>query len=281
MADYSDSAKGNRAVYPDRAVDAQTYTRLEPLLSPSELRNRVLFGIPLVSDIMDPITKKRQVMGDDLLRDLIVGAVNQLEADSGINLLPVQRMEGQPFDRNTFQQWGYLKTRHAPILSVDKIQVKPNDGLGLYTLPLEWLSSANFINGQINIIPIMPVGSSNFSLTPSGQGAGAAFLALLNQMAWIPQFWEVTYTTGFPDGAVPRIVNELVGCYAAKEVLSMLAATSTTSSRSLGMDGLSQSVSTPGPQRYDTRIQSLEEKRLRLLGKLRALYGKKFIVGTI
>jgi hypothetical protein len=281
MADYSNSHRGNRAVYPDRAVDAQGYTRLEPLLTPTDLRNRVLFGIPLVSDIADPVSKKRQVMSDDLLRDIIVGAVNQLEADTGINLLPVQRIEPQPFDRNTFQQWGYIKTLHTPVLSVDQIQVKPNDGLGLYTVPLDWLSSANYITGQINIIPIMPVSSNNFSLTPAGQGAGAAFLALLNQMPWIPVFWEITYTTGFPDGAVPRIVNELVGCYAGKEILAMLAATSTASSRSLGMDGLSQSVSTPGPQRFDTRLQTLEEKRLRLLGKLRALYGKKFVMGTI
>ena len=281
MADFTNSKKGSRAVYPDRAVDAQAYTRLEPLLSVDELRNRVLFGIPLVSDIADPITKKRQVMGDDLLLDIIVGAVNQLEVESGIDLLPVQRTEPHPFDRNTFQQYGYIKTEHAPITSVEYIQVKPADQLALYTVPLDWLSTSNFNKGQLNIIPILPANSNNYSLTPAGQGAGAAFLAIMNMNAWIPVFWEIKYTTGFPDGAVPRIVNEILGCIAGKEVLSILAATNTVSSRSLGLDGMSQSVSSAGPQRYDTRINSLEEKRLRLMGKLRALYSRKFYLSNI
>ncbi len=280
MADYSDSKVGNRAVYPDRAVDAQEFQRLEPLLTAEELRNRVLFGIPLISSVVDPRTKKVQVMTDSHLEDIIIGAINQLEVDSGIDMLPVQRTEPHPFDRNTFRQYGYLKTEHSPITSVESIIVQPNDETALYSLPTDWISTASFNKGLIHITPILPSAATIGSYASTGNGA--AFLSIMGQLGWMPDFWSITYTTGFQDGAVPRIVNEIIGCYAGIEILSMLAATNSGStSRSTNGDGFGQSVSGPGPDRYKARIEDLDKKRDRLTKKLRAMYGKKFVMGTI
>ena len=74
MADFTDSKKPTTALYPTQAKEAGNQ-RLEPLLGPLELRNRVLFGIPLVSQMRDPRTGKPQEMTDDLLQDIIDGAI--------------------------------------------------------------------------------------------------------------------------------------------------------------------------------------------------------------
>jgi hypothetical protein len=280
MADYTDSKPQNRATFPVTAIATHEFQRLEPLITPKQIRERVLFGIQLMSDVADPITRKKIQMSDDHLKDFILGAVAKLEIDSGMDIAQVQHRENQAFDRNTFQQWGYIRTNVSPITSLDSITIKPADNLGLYQLPLEWISSAGFHIGKINIVPVAPIGSVQ-SYSSSGQGTGAAFLAILGQFSFIPSFWEIIYTTGWSDSAVPRIVNELLGCYAGQEILSLLAATNTTSSSSLSHDGLSQSRSSPGPQRYDVRIKNMEETRVRLLKKLKSLYGRSFILGTL
>jgi hypothetical protein len=284
MADYSKSKRATTSTFPDRATDAQETLRLEPLLTPTHLRNRVLFGISLSSPVVDPATRRPQQMSDDMLQDHIDSAIAELEADSGLDVTPVQRAEPHPFDRNTFQQFGYLRLEHAPVLSVEAISIKPGNGESVYNIPLEWVSSANFNKGIINFVPVMSTyaSPSGYGLpTNSAGGTGALFLQMIGSLTWMPVFWEVTYTTGFADGVVPRLVNELIGCYAGQEILGLLAATNTNTSRSANIDGMGQSIGSAGPERYNTRIQQLEEKRKRMLGKLRALYGKKFILSNI
>lgn len=279
MADYTNSRKTNRGTYAERAVDAQAFTRVEPLLTVKQLKERILFGIGLT--VKDPITKKLSTISDDVLQDLITSAVNQAEADLGIDIFAVQRIEPHPWDRSTFMKQGFLKVQHAPITSVDALSIRPNDGLPLYTIPLDWVSSAHFKNGQIYITPTAPTSASGFVTAYTNEGPGVAFLSFLSGISWTPNFWEIKYTTGFMDGTIPRIVNDLIGCYVGKEILGMLAATDTSTSRSLGMDGMNQSVSTGGPDRYNTRIQMFEDKRIALIGKLKAFFGRKFLLSNI
>jgi hypothetical protein len=281
MADYTNSRKTSRGTYPDRAIDAKEFSRIEPLITPKEIRDRVLFGIPLMSARPDPITKKNVIMTDALIADQIISAVNRAEADLGIDIFQVKRAEGHPFDRHVFRQQGFLKTQHAPISSVDSITIKPNDGVALYSIPVDWLSSAGFKNGQIFIAPILPATSANFVFSSGTSGAGAGLLAFLNQLAFTPNYFEIQYTSGFSEGCVPRIVNELIGCYVGIEVLSMLATTDTANSRSLSLDGGSQSVSNAGPERYKPRTDQLEAKRLALVGKLKSFFGRKVILGWL
>src|SRR6185369_13911889 len=109
-----------------------------------------------------------------------------------------------------------------------------------------------------------------------GSTGGAFFLSILGNRQWIPAYWKITYTSGFKDGMVPRVINELISTIAAMEILSQLAATyARVQSHSLGIDGLSQSVSTPGPAVFQVRIQELTDKRKALVGKIRAKYGTK------
>ncbi len=280
MADYKDSKFPDRSNFPENAVDAEEAKRYEPILTPKQLKSRYLFGVDLMSKKVNPITKKYDVMTDDDLLDRILGAISQVELDLSIDITPVKRDESHPFDRNLVQQYGYMRSQHKPILSVDKLAVRPGNNVDIYVVPNDWISGANFAKGQVNIVPLLPAQSQSFINASMGAG-GAVFLQVMSGFGWVPTFWVLSYTSGFADGKVPRVMNDLIGCYAAIEVLSLMATLNITSSHSLGMDGMNQSVSTPGPDLYNTRIKMLEEKKKTLTGKIKTIFGLKWVMSNI
>jgi hypothetical protein len=275
MSDYANSKTTVSAAWPPQAIAAEVGD-LEPIIGVDEIQNRHLFGLPLISQMKDPRTGKAIVMTPEIVKDIIEGAVRQAELDCRINITAVQYKEKLPFDRNLFEAYGYTKVAHKPITSLDRMSVTPSNQIEVYNVPLEWVEMGNAHRGQINLIPITASFVQGSVITGSqGSTVGAAFfLAILGQRAWIPAFWEMTYTSGFPTGSVPRIVNELIGTIAAAEILSMLAVTYARSqSHSLGIDGTSQSVSGPGPAIFQIRGQELEAKRNKLVKKIKNLFG--------
>jgi hypothetical protein len=86
---------------------------------------------------------------------------------------------------------------------------------------------------------------------------------------------------GFDEGKLPKVMNEIIGMSAAIDVLSMLSTTNKSNSHSLGIDGMSQSISGQGPQVYDGRIKQLEEQRRLLMNKVKSLFQLNLISGTI
>lgn len=279
MADFTNTKSGPGKAFPGNAVE-NTWNSVEPLVTPSQVKGRFLFGIPLVSNIQDPITGKKQVYTDDLIKDTIDRSVALAEAETGLNIFPIQFKEKHPFDRNEYEAFGYFRTQHRPVASIEALTITPPSGGDIYSIPLEWVETGYLPKGQINLIPL---GNSIAYGTPANVGSGGAlFLNVLGNQPWIPAFWQLAYTAGFPDGLLPKIVNELIGCIAAMEVLSQLATTYARSqSHSLSIDSLSQSVSTPGPQIYKTRYEELEEKRKTLIKKLKATYGINLFSGNV
>jgi len=275
MADYTDAKSGVGAVFPEHAIDSE-HQRLEPLLGPSELVTRHLFGIPLVSQIKDPFTGKPMVMTPEMTKDIIEGAVQQAEILTGIDIFPVIRNEKQPFDKQAFASFGYMQLQHRPATSISKVSITPANGLDVYILPLEWLETAYLVRGQINIIPMTVAFSGLSGMAPVSSSGGSWFLSVLGNRQWIPAFWQIQYTSGFRDSMVPRVINDLVGTIAATEILSMLATTGARNqSHSLGIDGMSQSVSTPGPATYQVRLSELEAKKKSMINKVKSLYSLK------
>lgn len=275
MAIYTGSKTGIGAVYPENAIDAEL-SRLEPILTPAQVRNRHLFGLPLVSQMKDPITGKAAVMTDEIIQDVIMGAISQVETNCRIDISPVKRREKFPFDRNLYEAYGYMKLPHRPVTSVDKLSITPANAQDIYVVPVEWIEAAYLARGQVNIIP-MTAAFVFGGTVPTSSTGGAFFLAILGNKWWIPAYWQAEYTSGYPDGMVPRIVNELIGTIVAQEILSQLAATfGKSQGHSLGIDGMSQSVSSPGPQVFTTRIQDLEAKKDNLVRKIRNMYGTGF-----
>lgn len=274
MAIYTGSKSGTGDAYPHDTVDSASWKRMEPMLTPDKLRQNFLFGIPLVSQIPDPITKKAQVMTDAILQDYIVRAVAKAEEEANLLIMPVQLKERHPFDRGDYLSYGYLKTNKRPIASVEAFTVTTADGTDIFTVPNDWIEPGYLHRGQLNIIPITAAYSNSFN---TGTAGTVAFLNFLGTHHWLPAFFYVKYTAGFTDGNVPVVVNELIGTIAAMNILSQLAVTyAKSTSTSISIDGVSQSVGTPGPNIFAVRMQELAEERKRLVGQIKRMVGQRF-----
>jgi hypothetical protein len=282
MSDFTDAKTTIAGVWPNNVVTAD-YERLEPIIGPDELKARFLFGISLVSQMKDPITGKNAIMHDAQIKDLIDGTIQQVEQDLKIDIFAVERQERYPFDAPAFQQYGFMRTEHYPIANIRSMTITAPNNQDVYTVPLEWVSPAYFLRGQVNVVPWLANSQSisGYSATGSGSG-GAHLLSVLGSSMFCPAYWQLIYTSGFMDGMVPRIVNDVIGVTAAINILSMLGATYARSTgHSLGIDGMSQSISGPGPNIFAVRIQDLEAQRQRLIGKVKAAFGKKILVGSL
>jgi hypothetical protein len=281
MADYTTSKSGIGEVYPINAI-ADSWGHADSLLTPDQLKTRHLFGIPLVSYQVDPLTGARQRMTDPILKDLIDRAVALAEAETHIEIMPRVHREKFPFDRQAHAALGYMMLPIHPVQSLERLAVTASNGDDLYLVPPTWVETAYIHTGQINIIPMTVAFQYGGYMSGNQTGGGSAFLAILGQNPWIPAFWQCDWTTGFPDGKLPQIINELVGVIAAIEALGLLATTNArNSSHSVGMDGISQSISTPGPQIYDTRITMLMAQKEMLVSKIRTMYGTKLFTGVM
>ncbi len=108
-------------------------------------------------------------------------------------------------------------------------------------------------------------------------------MATLDNLTNVPAYWEVTYTAGLStkEGEIPVIVNQLIGCVAAIDLLSIIAPSNVYNSQALSQDGISQSSSGKGPDIYRTRIDELTLKREEIIKKLKAIFNSRVFVGNI
>jgi hypothetical protein len=278
--DYSKSKFTLGQIVPENAISS-VWGRLEPLITPEQLRTRHLFGIPMVSRAKDPMTGKPMVMTDEILKDVILRAVSLTETEGNFDVFPVKYREKTAFDRNAFDSFGYMETKRRPVSSIDRLSVTPSNGIDVYQVPQEWIEPSGFQRGQINIVPLT-IAFTNGGFIPSQSAGGAAFLSILGAKGWIPGYWQIEYTTGFVDGMLPRELNELIGVIAAIETLSLLATTDAdATSKSIGIDGMSQSIGGPGPAKYQARIELLMQKKQMLIDKFKGKFALKMFSSNV
>lgn len=286
LAGGADAGLGKQGrLWPENIVTTP-WGRLEPLLQPEELKSRFLKGIPMVLKVVDPETKKPVKITDQELKDYIERAVEIAETETSLMLMPGQFTEKLPFSKADYDQFGYWKLAHKPISSIEALNVVLADNNEVFAFPVNWLETGLLITGQLNLIPLAVQtlqGGVDVVGAPGGQlSPASAFFNNLWNRPWVASLFAVTYTAGFPDGMMPKTINELVGTIAAMRVLSMIAAAyAHQNSASLGLDGLSQSVSTPGPQRYAVRMQELKDDRTMLVKKIKRAGGAKIFTGVV
>jgi hypothetical protein len=275
-----ESKSGNGSILPESAV-ATSWEDCSPLVNHEDVKRLHLFGIPLVSAIRDPFTNKPQVMTPDDITRFIEEAVSLVELEGGFEIFPRQHKERQPYDLPAQNSFGFTVLRQRPVQSIQRLAVTSSDGVNIWDVPLAWIETGYIHQGQINLVPFAVAAQSGVTI-PITSGGGMGLLPSLFKFSWVPSLWVVEYTTGFCDGCIPKTVNQLIGVVAAMEILSALAATfSRNTGSSLGIDGLSQSVSTPGPQLYDNRLMALGEKRKWLVSKLKRSFGLGFFSDNV
>lgn len=242
------------------------FQRFMPLPTPQIIKDDYLFGIPLRSALTN------QTVSDATIERFIVQSISEIEHEHQIYISPVTvNRERQDYSWNTFfHSYGFMRLNLRPILEIIKLEVSiPGpDRENLIEWPSNWIRCYN-TDGTLQLTPLTGSGSVLTTMA----GSGAVFPVRLFSADKFPQFWACTYRSGFDVDKTPAIISELVAVSAALKLLSMLGPILfPTTGYSIGIDGLSQSVSTPGPNYLVGRIQSLMEQREKLTQAVRSFY---------
>lgn len=278
MSNYDHTKSYGTTIYPVHANGVSgLLKRVEPLLTPSLLKSRHLKGI------LELAKRFGITYTDDELKDYINVAMNQAELELGINIVSEQIKEKHPFDINLYKAFIHTRTEQGPIISLESLAIVSSSGQSLFTVPAEWIESAQFHQRQVNVIPLLSTFGAQTFNTPIASGGIAYLSILLNYLGWVPSYWEITYTTGVcrDSGQVPVVVNELVGVMTAISLLSQTGPHNINSSVSIGQDGVSQASSGAGVQVFQYRMQELEKKKDTLMKQIKRVFSAKYFLSSI
>jgi hypothetical protein len=286
--DLSKAKKPMGSILPEAAYDASSgIERVEAFITPSVLRSRFFFGIPLVS----PLTKEK--VTDELLLDYIKRGANAAEQECQTNFSPVMRRIRQPFDTASFVQNNWFESPYKPLIKVKRMYIasaayqgNPDEaakyptGNEIYILPNEWLDMSYANRGKVFVSPLTPAFGFVTSASATGQ-AGSFILQYFTQ--WVPAWWTLEALTGFctENGSVPVIVNEAVGARAAWLLLNDLIPLYRFSSQSLSVDGLSQGLGDSQAQLLTAKQASLDVMYREACKKIRAQISSSGFVSSL
>jgi hypothetical protein len=222
-------------------------------------------------------------LDDDDILVYINSAISEIEHILDLYITPVEFREKHDYSRSSFTDaYAYLKVDHAPILQVSKVELTfTNDADldGFVQFPREFVHVMPQ-EGVIQLVPAYGTSLSGFLLSAF---SGVQYHAL---RAWgetnFPGGYRITYTAGFDQDKVPASICDLIETMVALKLLSELAPVLFPhNSISLGIDGVSQSTSNPGPQFLTTRVAELEKERERLMDAVKGYYHKRWYIDSI
>ena len=208
------------------------------ILSPTELRENYLFGIPFCS----PDGTK---MSSSSILQHILNAQTLVENMFSLKLLKQVIEENRDFIRQEFLSWGYIRTMY-PIAYIDNLEGWINDVCQI-TYPKEWLSIKKIESVAIyrNIYLIPNTGSrSGATMTQNS----LIYNGISPHLAWfgqnyIPNYWRPRYVTGWDK--VPADLFDFVGKIASINVLAIIGDVLYgigVTSFSITLDGVSQNT---------------------------------------
>jgi hypothetical protein len=214
--------------------------------SAQDLRDKFLSFLPNDFNFGKYIT-------DDTIDFYVQSAQKILEDYLGIKLNRDIVAENFDYIIDDWMQWGLMKTTYpvqAPVMLEGYL-----GNIKQLTYPPEWMSARGTNDGRTynRDVRLIPTGGS---LTY--ENTSALFLgSFYPQINWwrtnrnIPNYWKVTYITGFVNDIIPADILQALGMLATIPILGIISDAYTgnrglgfgVSSKSISMDGLSQSVS--------------------------------------
>lgn len=205
-------------------------------MSPSDLLNLYFFGVPIKS-------QDGKYMSEKDLAFYIEAATDEIEGFLNIKLNKQIIAERLNYSRDDFRQWGFLPTSF-PVEEVIALEGFINTTKQV-TYPKEWLSVKEInVEGladrSVNLVPAGETGSTN-SVVYSGITPHVG----LYSSNIIPNYWQLKYCTGFIK--IPADILNVIGKLAAINLFHIqgdLILGAGIASQSIGIDGLSQSIST-------------------------------------
>ena len=258
----------------DPNVSTPGFNRYSPLPTPTDMRNRSLFGLPLKSFLTG------QTVDDTALQSYIDQAVSQLEHTLDIYVTPTQFEEKHDFVREMFAySFAYFKLNHPNVISVEAVKISFNNDTNIpavISFPLEHVHVMPE-EGVIQLVPAFGTSLSGFLLSAfSGVQYHAFQAAMLN--TW-PGAVRISYTCGWNEGKIPSAVSGLIERMAAYKFLSVMGPILfPVNSTSIGIDGTSQSVGTQGVAHFRQRMDELDKMINQELDAIKGYYQRKYLV---
>ena len=257
--------------FPNHGSDSSglepSFQRFTTMPTVQNIKDNQLWGVPLIS----PLTKEK--LKDETIQSFIHKAVSEIEHETKLYISPVTiNRERINYSWNDFYYaFGWLQLSCRPILEVQQLEVSipsASDNENLVPWPTQWLKTYREF-GTIQLVPL--TGSGSILITQVS--TGVSFPVRLFSADSFPQFWAVTYRSGFEVDQIPYAITQLIEVTAAIKILSLLSPVIFPyNSYSIGLDSLSQSVSTPGPQWFSARLQQLTQERDKLLDSVKSFY---------
>jgi hypothetical protein len=237
-----------------------------------EFKDEFLWGIPICNQVTG------QSLPDYVLRQKLLSAQKYVEGMLDLKIFKQYILETKEFVREEYMEWGYTKASWfinkpfviSGVLNEQKVLV----------FPASWVTTRRKITKDDSFSKCM-------YFVPNGQGTVATFaynLTINNLYSFygsriIPEYWQLEYLTGFE--IIPYDIINLIGMQAAIEILLLIEMTVVSgggftfgsASNSLGLDGMSQSVSKAnGGNIFRQRIQQYEKQIATQLTQLKHIY---------
>jgi hypothetical protein len=243
-------------------------------ISPQELKDIFLFGISLTDDAGKPFPEQ-------MYEFYIRSAQEWVEKELGGLQLCKKAIVNETHDYyiNDYISYSFMKLFRYPVLSVESVGIQFPLATNVLEFDPSWYRIESS-GAQVNLVPTQ----GTFSSILLSQGG--SFLPLLYQgLQHVPGLFRINYTAGFEQGKIPTLLKEVIGMKAAMGPLNIagdLVAGAGIASKSLSLDGLSQSIGTTASATnagYGARILQYNKEVTARMKHLREYYtGVQFVV---
>lgn len=236
------------------------------VITANELRSIFLFGVSLKDDDGNEMSEK-------LLEFYIRSAQEWLETEIGGLVLCEREIEEQRDYRLTdYMTYNFIKLFRFPVQNVNQVSIQFPLSQNLLTFDESWYRVES-VGAHVNLFPTQ----GTFSSIILSQG-GSYIPLVYSGIEFVPHMMYVKYRAGFKRGTIPAMIKELVGMKAAMGPLNLagdLVAGAGIASKSLSIDGLSQSIGTTASATnagYGARILQYNKEISSRLSVLRNYY---------
>lgn len=209
------------------------------LISPSELRENYLFGIPVC-------TSDGRKLSAQTIKQHISAAQKRIETLFSIKLNRQVICESKDFNRQEWLVWNFVKSTYPVARPINLFGFI--NAVRQVTYPAEWISikHSEAVAAWRNVY-IIPNTDSEHGVNINNQGLifnGVLPFTLYQGKEYIPNYWHLKYITGWRAGEVPDDLADLVSKWAAINVLAIIGSYLygvQLASYSVSLDGVSQS----------------------------------------
>jgi hypothetical protein len=238
------------------------------VISTDELKKIFLFGIDLTNDNGDPFP-------EEMYEFYIRSAQEWLEKELGGLILCEREITDETHDyhSNDYVARSMFKLFRYPVQSVSKVAIQFPLAENEIVFDPKWYR-AESTNGMVNLVPTQ----GTFSSILLSQGGN--YLPLLyNGLQYVPSLWRISYKAGFKKDQIPTQIKEIIGMKASMGALNIagdLIAGAGIATKSISLDGLSQSISTTSSATnagYGARILQYNKEVDARMKHLREYYG--------